>query len=88
MILLSLIIMILPTFQGQGLPRLARLGLWAWIGFATVCAFVAPVTYLYLPTGWKQFLLIIISGVVQIFVTLQMSLTVAEGATEKREKTS
>ena len=87
MILLGLIIMILPTFQAPTLPRLAKKTLWIWIGLATVCVVVAPITYLYLPTEWSQ-CLIMISGAIQIFVTLQLSLTAAEGANQKHEKSS
>lgn len=87
MTFLGLVIMILPTFQAQRLPRLTKTALWIWIGFATACVVVAPVAYLYLPTEWSQ-CLIMISGAIQIFVTLQVSLTAAEGAKETHEKTS
>ena len=50
MTFLGLIIMILPFFQAQSLPRLAKTSLWIWVGFKIACVFVAPVAYLYLPT--------------------------------------
>ena len=87
MTFLGLIIMILPTFKAQRLPRLTRTTLWVWIGFAILCVVVAPIAYLYLPTEWSQ-CLIMISGAIQIFVTLQVSLTAAEGAKETHEKIS
>lgn len=87
MTFLGLAIMILPTFQAQSLPRLIKTTLWIWLGFATTCCVVAPITYLYLPTEWSQ-CLIVISGAIQIFVTLQVSLTAAEGAKATHLKTS
>ncbi|KAL6722242.1 hypothetical protein ACLMJK_001349 [Lecanora helva] len=79
--LASLVTLGIPIWRRRSLPGQSWLWTWAKLAIAALCACMAPVCYIFLPTEWSQYV-IMASGIIQAFVTLEIAL-VAEGTGAK-----
>jgi hypothetical protein len=72
--LLSILVLVIPTFSNARLVPMAWFWTWVLAGASTLCAIVAIPLYLYVHTEWSA-MVSFIGSVVQGFVTLQLIFT-------------
>lgn len=71
-----------PLWNGTGISNHGWYWTWSFMIGASLCALIAPLVYLYVPTEWSLYMNVG-AGAVQAFVNLQITLVA-----NKKEKRS
>ena len=78
MTILSFAALAIPIWRTKTFSVRARFWVWGLLITASLCVVLSPLVFVFGPTEWSQFMSIA-SGIVQVFLTLQIAL-VADSA--------
>ena len=81
MTILSFAALAIPFWRTKTFSVKARFWVWGLLITASLCVILSPLVYVFGPTEWSQ-LMSIVSGIVQVFLTLQIAL-VADSAGQR-----